>query len=207
MDGETEGTPGGEDRAPQPDPSTIKLSDPKAMRALAHPLRLKLLAELRVRGPQSVGMLCEIVDEAPGSVSYHIGKLAQFGFVEEAPELARDRRERWWRASHHHTQTSASEDLDDPERRLASSELRRTWARRLNETYEAYLEQEPTLDPDWVKASTTGDEFLHLTLDQMRELKAEVNDLVLRWRAKGADVPQEGTETAILTYQLFRRPR
>ncbi len=41
----------------------------------------------------------------------------------------------------------------------------------------------------------------------MRELKAEVNDLVLRWRAKGADVPQENTETAILTYQLFRRPQ
>jgi DNA-binding transcriptional ArsR family regulator len=194
------------DPAGKPDLRTVKVSDPKAMRALAHPLRLQLLAELRIRGPQSIGMLCEIVDEAPGSVSYHIGKLAQFGFVEEAPELARDRRERWWRASHHHTQTSASEDLQDPERRLASRELRRTFARRLEETYEAYLAQEPTLDPDWVKASTTGDEFLHLTLDQMRELKAEVNDLVLRWRSKGADVPQENTKTTILTYQLFRRP-
>lgn len=85
--------------------------------------------------------------------------------------------------------------------------MRRTIAHRLNQTYEAYLAQEPALDPEWVHASTTGDEFLHLTLDQMRELKAEVNDLVRRWSSKAADAPREDTETAILVYQLFRRPQ
>ena len=63
------------------------------MRALAHPTRLRLLGELRVRGPQTVGMLSDIVDDAVGSVSYHVSKLAEHGFVVEAPELARNRRE------------------------------------------------------------------------------------------------------------------
>ncbi|MBT0773885.1 helix-turn-helix transcriptional regulator [Kineosporia sp. J2-2] len=185
---------------------TLRLSDPKAMRVLAHPLRITLLGELRVRGPQSVGMLCEIVDEAPGSVSYHVGKLAEFGFVEEAPELARDRRERWWRAVHAYTSWSPSEDLKDPARHQASGELRRTIARRYAEVFEQYLAAEPAMDPDWVRASTTGDAFLHLTLDQMRELQSEVNDLVERWEARSVANDRTGTQTAVLVYQLFRRP-
>lgn len=65
--------------------TTRHLTDPRAMRALAHPTRLRLLGELRVRGPRTVGMLSDAIDEAVGSVSYHLGKLAEHGFVEEAP--------------------------------------------------------------------------------------------------------------------------
>lgn len=191
-------------------PDTFRLSDPKAMRALAHPLRISVLSELRIRGPQTVGMLCDLLDEAPGSISYHVGKLAEFGFVEEAPELARDRRERWWRAAHSHTTWQPSEDLKDPERHLASGALRRTIARRLAETYDAYLTAEPSLDPDWVRSATSGDEFLQLTVDQTRELQGELNELAARWDARSSankqSGPAEGVETVILTYQLFRRP-
>ncbi|WP_285598345.1 helix-turn-helix domain-containing protein [Kineosporia sp. NBRC 101731] len=191
---------------PRSGAGTVNLSDPKAMRALAHPLRIAVLGELRVRGPQSVGMLCDLLDEAPGSISYHVGKLAQFGFVEEAPELARDRRERWWKASHTHTSWSPADDLKDPERLLASGALRRTIAQRYAQTFDQYLTAEPAMDPDWVAAATTGDSFLHLTLEQMRELQDELNDLVARWEDKAAPGAQDGTETVTLIYQLFRRP-
>ncbi|GAB3252610.1 winged helix-turn-helix domain-containing protein [Kineosporia babensis] len=187
-----------------PGEGNFQLNDPKAMRALAHPLRLSVLAELRVRGPQSVGMLCEILDEAPGSISYHVGKLAQFGFVEEAPELARDRRERWWRASHVRTSWSPSDDLKDPERHLASGELRRVVARRLLADYEAYLDLEPTLEREWVEAADASDAFLHLTPEQMRELQSELNEVVERW--EGKEPASDGTETVTVAYQLYRRP-
>ncbi|WP_285620016.1 helix-turn-helix domain-containing protein [Kineosporia sp. NBRC 101677] len=195
-----------QDRRRVGDEGTVNLSDPKAMRALAHPLRISLLAELRIRGPQSVKMLCELLDEAPGSISYHVGKLAEFGFVEEAPELARDRRERWWRAAHASTSWSPSDDLEDPERHVASGALRRLIARRLLSTYEAYLDIEPTLEPDWVQASTTGDVFLHLTVEQMQELQGELDELAERWEAKASHGSRPGTETVVATYQLYRRP-
>ncbi|MDP9824649.1 winged helix-turn-helix domain-containing protein [Kineosporia succinea] len=185
---------------------TVRLTDPKAMRVLAHPLRITLLGELRVRGPQSVGMLGDLVDEAPGTVSYHVGKLAEFGFVEEAPELARDRRERWWRAVHASTSWSPADDLKDPERHVASSALRRAIAHRYADVFEQYLVAEPAMHPDWVHASTTGDAYLHLTLDQMRDLQSEVNDLVERWEARSVANDRESTQTAVLVYQLFRRP-
>ena len=69
------------------------------MRALAHPLRLRILGLLRVEGPKSVGMLVEATGAASGSVSYHLATLAKHGFVVPPPELERDGRERWWRSS------------------------------------------------------------------------------------------------------------
>jgi hypothetical protein len=69
------------------------------MRALVQPFRVRMLGELRVSGPTQVGRLAELLDEAPGSISYHDGVLARAGFVVEAPEQTCDARERWWRQS------------------------------------------------------------------------------------------------------------
>jgi DNA-binding transcriptional ArsR family regulator len=182
-----------------------RLKDAREMRALAHPLRLRLLGELRMRGPQSVGMLCDLVDEAPGSISYHVGKLAEFGFVEPAPELARDRRERWWRAAQAQTSWDPVEALDDPERRSASDSLRRAVLRGNVASLERYLEAEPSMAREWVRGTTIGDTFLHLTSDELLELGGELEALVARWQARSnPDRAQAGAVT--LAYQAFRRP-
>jgi DNA-binding transcriptional ArsR family regulator len=184
---------------------SIRVTDPRAMRALAHPTRLRLLAELRVRGPQSVGMLCDIVDEAPGSVSYHLGKLASYDFVEEAPELARDRRESWWRAAHARTSWEPLEALADPERRAASDALRRAIFRRYLDTLESYLAIEPTLEPEWVRGTASGDTFLHLTSDDLAELRTELEALAARWEGR-SDPSRSGVHGVTLIYHAFRRP-
>ena len=97
--------------------SSIDLHEAGPMRALAHPLRLRILGLLRVEGPKSVGMVVEATGAASGSVSYHLATLAKHGFVVPAPELERDGRERWWRAAHEMTSMRSVEFLDDPERR------------------------------------------------------------------------------------------
>jgi DNA-binding transcriptional ArsR family regulator len=185
--------------------TTVRLTDPRAMRALAHPLRLRLLGELRVRGPHSVGMLCDIVDEAPGSVSYHLSKLAEFGFVEEAPELARDRRERWWRAAHQRTVWEPLGALDDPERRAATDTLRRAILRRYLENLESYLEAESAMPSAWVRAAASSDTFLHLTSDELAELTAELDGLAERWEAR-SNPHRPDAHGVTLIYHAFRRP-
>jgi len=187
------------------DSKTLRLTDPRAMRALAHPLRLRLLGELRVGGPQSVGMLCDLVDEAPGSISYHLGKLAEFGFVEEAPEFARDRRERWWRAAHERTSWEPLEALDDPERRAASDTLRRAILRRYLEALEAYLEAEASMERDWVRGTASSDSFLHLTSDELLELRQDLEALASRWDAR-SDRNRPDARGVTLMYHAFRRP-
>lgn len=175
------------------------------MRALAHPTRLRLLGELRVHGPQTVGMLCDRVDEAPGSVSYHVGKLASFGMVEEAPELARDRRERWWRAAHARTTWEPLEALDDPERRAASDSLRRAVLARYVEGLEQYLQAEATLEPEWVRPTASSDAILHLTSDELAELRADLEALAARWESR-SDATRPDVRTVTLIYHAFRRP-
>jgi DNA-binding transcriptional ArsR family regulator len=188
------------------EPSTLHLTDPRAMRALAHPTRLRLLGELRTRGPQTVGTLSDLVDEAVGSVSYHLGKLAQHGFVEEAPELARDRRERWWRAAHARTSWEPLEMLDDPERRAASDLLRRAILARYLDRLNAYLDAEPTLAPEWIRGTASSDSILHLTADELVELRADLEALAARWEAR-SDPDRADARPVSLIYHAFRWPR
>ena len=185
-------------------PASVHLTDPRAMRALAHPTRLRLLGELRTRGPQTVGALSELLDEAPGSISYHLGTLARHGFVVEAPELARDRRERWWRAAHRSTQWRPLELLADPERRAAMEVLQRTVLARYVEELEGYLQRQPVLPAEWVAAATMSDAVLHLTSDQLAELRDELHALAERWQER-SDAAAPGAEDVALQYQAFRR--
>lgn len=186
---------------------TVHLTDPRAMRALAHPTRLALLGELRAGGPQTVGMLGEALDEAPGSVSYHLGTLAKHGLVVEVPEKARDRRERWWRAAHRMTSWDDLEVLADPERRAAAGLLRRTVADHYAAELRRYLEVEPTLPPEWVAGATSSDVVLHLDAEQLAELSAELAGVLQRWHDADAGPRRPGAERVRGVVHAFRDPR
>lgn len=182
----------------------IELTDPATMRVLAHPTRLHLLGELRVNGPSSVGTLSKAVDEAPGSVSYHLCRLADVGLVAEAPELAPDRRQRWWRSVHDATITHPSQDRLDPERAAASTALRKSFVRRLAQTHEEYLDHEHAVPAEWVAAGTSGDRFLHLTVEELTELSGELEALASRWQGR-SNPDREGTRTVTALYAAFPR--
>ena len=186
--------------------SSIHLSDPRAFRVLAHPTRLRLLGQLRVHGPQTVGMLSDTLDEAVGSVSYHAGKLAEHGFIEPAPELARDGRERWWRAVHASTTWEPLEMLDDPERRSAMDLMRRAVLRCYVDSIEEYLAAEAAMDPAWVRGSASGDTAVHLTADELAELRADLEALAGRWQARSRPEHPD-TRAVSMMYFAFRRPR
>ncbi len=68
---------------------------PAALRALAHPLRIRILDLLPSRGPLTASKLGEIVGESSGSTSYHLRQLAKHGLVREV-EGKGTARERWW---------------------------------------------------------------------------------------------------------------
>ncbi len=184
--------------------SSIALDDPKAMRALAHPLRLKLLSELRITGPQSVGELCGVVDAAPGSVSYHLGVLAENGFVERAPELARDARETWWRARHAWTTVEPADADAPPEKRVASRALRHGILQAYVAEASAALEREETLPSEWVGAATSGDAVAHLTASQLAACSDELRAVAAKWAEIGSR-PGDDTAPVILIYQAFRK--
>src|SRR5882757_1839089 len=91
-----------------------QIKDAKVLAAMAHPLRRRLLDVLKVEGPSTVGSLAQYTGQAVGNVSHHLRVLAESELVEEAPELARDRRERWWRRTSARMRWSPQDFRDDP---------------------------------------------------------------------------------------------
>src|ERR1700761_5736702 len=73
-----------------------RLTDPRALRALAHPIRLELVGLLRRLGPLTATQAAELIGESSGSTSFHLRQLAKYGLVEDAGGGAG--RERPWRA-------------------------------------------------------------------------------------------------------------
>ncbi|MGY0059943.1 ArsR/SmtB family transcription factor [Streptomyces sp. LZ34] len=73
------------------------ISDPAALKALAHPLRLKILRHLGTSGPATSTTLASALGENTGTLSYHLRQLERGGFIEDIPERSSGR-ERWWRA-------------------------------------------------------------------------------------------------------------
>lgn len=74
----------------------MEITDPKAIRALAHPLRLDLLDLLVALGPTTAAQCGRILEVSQASCSFHLRQLAKYGFVEDAGPGS-DRRERQWR--------------------------------------------------------------------------------------------------------------
>jgi DNA-binding transcriptional ArsR family regulator len=185
------------------------LTSAASMRVLAHPTRLKLLGLLRERGPQTAAQLGEIVDEAPGTISYHLGKLASIALIQPAETQSTDQRERWWQATTALTSWEPADLLDDPEKLAASSVLQKSIAQAYAARYTDYIDATPTLPREWVAAAASSDRSLRLTVDELAGLRAELDAVMSRWVDTSAahdPAAADGAEPVVLVYQAYRRP-
>ena len=71
-----------------------RLTDPRELAALAHPVRLGILEVLSIEGPQTATDVAARLGESPANCSWHLRKLAEFGFVEETGD-GHGRRRPW----------------------------------------------------------------------------------------------------------------
>ncbi len=140
-------------------PATIA-PDPKALRALSHPLRLRLLALLRQEGPATATALAHRLGLNSGATSYHLRQLAQHGFIAEAEDRG-TRRDRWWRAGHVATTTHLAElEGDALDASLAFTEAAVLIQTEMMRRAVANFAGEP---PEWRRASTVNDLSIPLT--------------------------------------------
>jgi len=167
--------------------STYSLEDPEALRALAHPLRGKLLAALRIDGPATASMLGRRYGESSGATSYHLRQLERYGFVEDDPGHPGGR-ERWWRAAHELTTWSTSAFL---EREPGAGEAARQFLRRIGmdhaRWYAQWVDGIEEWSPEWQEAAEASDLFLRLTPAQLAALTDELMSTIFRYRDAGPD--------------------
>jgi len=172
-------------RSPEPAPAarpddTADVHDPRALRALAHPLRGALLAALRMDGPSTATRLGDRLGESSGSTSYHLRQLAAFGFVEEVPGEAGGR-ERWWRARHRSTRWEAEELIADPAGREVVEELNHRLLAQHRRVLAAHAAERDDLDDVWRAAVSLNDWAIHLSPDAVRELTGELTEVLTRY--------------------------
>jgi DNA-binding transcriptional ArsR family regulator len=178
---------------------TAHVRDPAALRALSHPLRLKLLGLLRVEGPATASALGRRLNESSGATSYHLRELARFGFAEEVPGRG-TARERWWQAVHRYTEWHA-DDVDDA---AVVEELEHQVVQRRGRVLAAWLTQRRQLGDAWRAAGHLNDDTLRLTPEQARQLNDELVAVVDRWAAEHpAAEPAEGTHLVSVHVDLL----
>ncbi|MDT0381106.1 winged helix-turn-helix domain-containing protein [Streptomyces sp. DSM 42041] len=169
-------------------PERKRVLDPErdgaALKALTHPLRIRLLGLLRQHGAATATELAGLTGESSASTSYHLRVLAKYDFVAEAEH--RDGRERRWQAVDDVTAWSNTAMGATPERRARVDVTRRAQLDHLERSlaqHEADLAA-GRLSPEWREVAAVSDRVPRLTADSLAELwacfAAKLEELTIR---------------------------
>jgi DNA-binding transcriptional ArsR family regulator len=177
-----------------------------ALRALAHPQRMRMLGLLRLDGPATATSLATRLGLNSGATSYHLRQLSRHGFIEEDTERGNGR-ERWWRAAHESTITHAGEtdDEDAIDAAAAFGQAALHW--QVTQMQRA-MERFAQLSPEWRAASTASDFTIPMTAEAAKALGDRLMQVL--WEAKQASPPlaeprPEGVELVSFVLHAFPR--
>lgn len=187
-----------------------RVTDPDDLKALTHPLRRQIFRLLTQLGPATVTILREHTGADPGQLSFHLRELAKRGFVAEVPELARDRRERWWRAEQGSWSFSTS-DFPDPAGQAIANTAKQLMVAEEIDRLRAYESARKSFGADWVDSAQSSEYNFRLRPDELRELTAELHEVLMRHREAGRldpaarpeDQPDDGREHVFLFLHIF----
>jgi DNA-binding transcriptional ArsR family regulator len=167
------------DAQPSPDGLTYRrLRDPRELAALAHPVRIGIMELLTVSGPLTATELADLLDETPANCSWHLRKLAEHHFVEEAGGGIG--RQRPWRV----TQVGLAWDEDDasPAQVRAGRALEQMFLeRQVTRFHQARAQLHDDGDTEWGEASTATQAASWLTLDELDEVNSEIRAVLERY--------------------------
>lgn len=150
---------------------------PEQLKALTHPLRVRLLKELRANGPATASLLGARLGESSGSTSYHLRQLERHGFVEEVPDSGTGR-DRWWRPAFGGHHVATEKWIDDPEQ-AAVVAVYESQVVDLHATIAAeWVRTQASWPREWVEASMLNDYALRLTPAQFARLGAALHKTV-----------------------------
>ncbi|MCB7136395.1 ArsR/SmtB family transcription factor [Cellulosimicrobium marinum] len=164
----------------RPDRAPLVTSDPERLRALAHPLRLRLLSFLDDEGEATATRCAEATGESVASCSFHLRTLARYGFVEPAERRGR---EKPWRAVGQGRRTAFDPDVPGslPAAGAVASVLLDQEVARVRE----WLARAAGDEPGWLLASTLTTAAFWATRDELdalaREVEALTDRFVGRW--------------------------
>jgi DNA-binding transcriptional ArsR family regulator len=177
------------------------LTDIGALKALAHPLRQRMLTRLQQRGPATAADLAVAFGVDRGATSYHLRQLERFGFIEEDTVRSAGRR-RFWR--------SVPQDLrlpkpgGDAEVDLIVGELDRQWrdrARRSQALFEARRQEYGA----FADAAMSSHGTALLTAEELVRFGEEYIEFIQRWQ-RDPDTAPAGARPVTVLFHAFPTP-
>jgi predicted ArsR family transcriptional regulator len=181
--------------------------DSAALAMLAHPLRSRLLDELRLSGPATATTLAAVLHTNSGATSYHLRRLAEVGLVVDQDSGSKDSgnrdsgrrdsgnkgsgRRRLWSAS---TQSRPRDegpigDADDADARAALAWLARDYLNLFNDRAEQWLDSQDRWAAQWREQVGLSDHLVQVTAGQLASLRADLTEVLERYRRVGAGNP------------------
>ena len=172
------------------------ITEPEALEALAHPVRLELIDYLMAQGPATASTCARAVGDTPSNCSYHLRVLAKVGLVEEA--ASRDGRERPWRA----LMTGFDADVEG-EMSPEAEELLALALQRDQRMVRDHLARRDALPKRWRSADVYSTYALRLDPNELRELNAKLDALIRPYIAATREVAPRGSAVVHLGLQAF----
>lgn len=174
------------------------------LRALAHPLRGRILDELGMYGPLTASGLGERLGESSGATSYHLRQLEKVGLVQEKKDKG-NARERWWE------RRPGSMTYPDPADFPVGSADRLT-ARLLNDEavrtretafHEFLAQDEGAISDEWQKVSVVDTINLKLLPEQLAALVNDIDDVLWKYIDAYKKTPSMGARPVQIHLNAF----
>ena len=165
--------------SPPNDPQVVHL-DSRQIRTLAHPLRARLLGQLRTAGPATATMLAQALDTNTGATSYHLRQLAEVGLVTEEPDRGTGR-QRWWRAAHELSSWRAADFDSDPDASAASDWIQRLQVSLFTEYAERWIAAQHDHPRAWRETAGFSDYLLRISPARLEAMQQEIWQVIERY--------------------------
>jgi DNA-binding transcriptional ArsR family regulator len=178
-----------------------QITDSRVLAALSHPLRRRFLDVLHVHGPATSSAIAGRTGQTVANVSHHMRVLLASGLVEEVPELARTRRERWWRLADPSVRWSTQDFAGDPAALAVAQTAQSLNLEQHVEHVRAWFAAPAGEQATWGQGAFSTDKWLNLTPSELSALSAELIAVLDRWAAR--DLPAADPENTAERAPVF----
>jgi DNA-binding transcriptional ArsR family regulator len=173
---------------------TPRLAGVDTLAAMTHPVRRRMIDLLSVNGPATVGMLAEQTGVRVGSASHHVKVMAGAGLIQEAPELARDRRESWWRIVKGSWRWSVNNFQGDPAGDVIARAAEEQQLIRSFDKVKDWYDSRDDYDPAWVEGSYVSTSWIKATPAELTELGGRMEKVIRDFLAEQTAEPPAGED-------------
>ena len=182
-----------------PDQRAVEITNPRSIRALAHPARLAVIEALYAGGEMTATECAEIVGLSPSAMSYHLRSLERAGIVERAPSSG-DNRERPWRAAGTYLRIEPGSGAGAL---AASAALSETVLGRTVSEFNAWMDRRAREPQAWRESGGSSSGLLWLTPEEAEEVQQRMFETWEPYRGRRTATRPEGARRVRIALLVF----